>query len=227
MICDRCQYPCGQQDQYCMNCGASLKTAEKKGRHWVPLLIMAVLMLCCTALFYAVPMKKTEPAVTQTSRETPWFSLKENVLYFDESKYTGGEQLTIPASINGSDVVSISADCFADCEGLTAVFLPNTLEAIGENAFRNCTALRGMEIPESVTFIGRGAFSGCSALEAICATNELRHIGSGAFDGCSRLRYVYFLGNFRDWAALYQDFIDPTVVISCENGNYFQSGDPC
>lgn len=221
MICNRCQQPCDPQGKLCPNCGAPLK----KGRHWVPLLIMAVLVVCCTALFYAIPLDTAEPE-SLSSADMPWFSLKEGVLHFDESRYSGSSQLTVPATINGSEVIAIGEGCFRDCESLTAIFLPETLDAIGEDAFRNCTALRGMEIPESVTFIGKSAFSDCSALEAICVSNELQHIGTGAFDGCSGLRYVYFLGNFPEWTALYQGFIAPTVVISCEDGNFYQSGEP-
>ena len=226
MICDRCQQPCDPQGNFCPNCGAPLQPPQKKGRHWVPMLIMAVLVLCCTALFYAVPIEADETTAGMTGTDMPWFALEKGVLYFDESKYTGGSQLTVPATINGSEVVAIGEGCFRDCETLTAIFLPETLEAIGEDAFRNCAGLRGMEIPESVAFIGKGAFSDCSALEAVCISNKLRHIGAGTFDGCSGLRYIYFLGNFPEWAALYQDFIDPTVVISCEDGKFFHDGTP-
>lgn len=222
MICNRCQQACDPQGKFCPNCGAPLK----KGRHWVPLLIMAVLVVCCTALFYAIPLETDDPAASLSSADMPWFSLETGVLHFDESRYSGNSQLTVPATINDAEVVAIGEGCFRDCESLTAIFLPETLEAIGEDAFWNCTALRGIEIPESVAFIGKSAFSDCSALEAICISNELRYIGTGAFDGCSSLSYVYFLGNFPEWTALYQGFIAPTVVISCEDGNFYQSGDP-
>ena len=196
---------------------------EKRGRHWVPLLIMAVLVLCCTALFYAVPMETAEPA---TSEDLPWFSVLDGVLYFDESRYSGDGPLTVPDKIGETVVTAIGAGCFRDCGTLTEIHLPDTLEAIGEEAFRGCTGLRGMKIPESVVFVGKGSFSDCSALEAICISNKLQHFGSNALSGCNQLRYVYFLGKFQEWVPLYRDFIDPTVVISCEDGNFYQSGDP-
>lgn len=198
---------------------------EKKGRHRVPLLIMTVLALCCTALFYAVPMGKAEPAVNLYSEEMPWFSLADGILYFDGTKYTGGSQLTVPSQIGGADVTAIGDGCFRDCETLTAVYLPDTLKAVGEYAFSGCTALRAMDVPESVAFIGKGAFSNCTALEAVCIPGQMQHIGANAFDGCSCLRYVYFLGNFQDWTGLYRDFMDPDVVISCEDGKFYQGGE--
>lgn len=198
-------------------------TPERKGRHWVPLLLMAVLVLCCTALFYAIPLQREEPAI---SADMPWFSVQEGILYFDEAKYTGSSQLTVPEKVNNIPVIAIGDGCFEDCTTLTAILLPNTLEAIGEEAFRGCTSLRGMEIPASVAFVGKGAFSGCSVLEAVCFSNNMRHIGADALAGCTGLRYIYFLGNFQEWTGLYPDFIGPTVIISCKDGKFFQDGSP-
>ena len=223
MYCNHCQMPCKEHDQYCANCGAPLQPAQKKGRHWVPMLIMAILVLCCTALYYAIPLEPAEPAVRVTSKEMPWFSAEKGILYFDESKYTGGNQLTVPNRIEGTEITAISDECFRDCEELTAIILPDALQAIGEGAFQDCTALRGMEIPESVAFIGKGAFSGCTALEAVCISNKLQHIGADSFDGCSSLRFIYFLGKNQEWTALYRGFLDPNVVISCEDGKFYQS----
>lgn len=225
MHCNHCQMPCGENDQFCASCGAVLKPAKKRGRHWVPLLIMAVLVLCCTALFYAIPLETAEPA-RLTGKEMPWFSVEKGILYFDESQYTGGSQLTVPSSIVGADVTAISDGCFRGCEELTAIVLPDTLKAIGEEAFQGCTALRGLEIPESVAFIGKSAFSGCTALEAVCISNKLQQIGTDSFDGCTGLRFVYFLGKYQEWTALYRDFPDSNVVISCEDGKFSQAESP-
>lgn len=196
--------------------------AENKGRHWVPLLIMLILTLCCTALFYAVPMETT---MEISSQESPWFSVTNGILYFDKSKYTGSSELTVPDKIDGAVITAISEGCFRDCGELTEIHLPDTLNAIGEEAFSGCTGLRGIEVPASVVFVGKGAFSGCSALEAACISNNLQHIGTGAFDGCTNFHYVYFLGDFREWTTLYRDFIGPKVVISCDDGKFYQSGD--
>ena len=195
--------------------------AEKKGSHWVPLLIMAVLVLCCTVLFYVVPMKDAALPEQLSSAEMPWFSLENGILYFDASRYTGSNQLTVPSTIEGADVMAIGDGCFRDCGELTAIFLPESLKAIGEEAFRNCTALRGIQIPESVAFIGKNAFSNCSALEAIRISNKMKHIAIDAFDGCSNLCYVYFLGKQQEWTGLYQGFLEPNVLISCEDGNFY------
>ena len=226
MYCNHCHYPRSETDQFCINCGAQLAPAEKKGRHWVPLLIMAILMLCCTALFYVIPMEDTATVKSSTHSETPWFTLENGVLYFDESKYTGGQELTVPSQIAGMDVVAIGDSCFENCNALTAIYLPDGLKAIGEEAFAGCTSLRGIEIPESVAFLGAGAFDGCFSLEAVCIYNQLQHLGADIFEDCNGLRYVYFLGSFQEWTAIYQDFMDPSVIISCDDGRFYPNGNP-
>lgn len=226
MYCNCCHCPCSETDRFCINCGAPLGSVEKKGRHWVPLLIMAVLFFCCTALFYAIPMEDTPSTKSIASYETPWFSLENGVLSFDQSKYTGSPELTVPAQIGGMEVVAIGDGCFENCGALTAIHLPDGLKAIGEEAFEDCAGLRGMKIPESVAFLGEGAFDGCSSLEAVCISNQTQHLGDNVFNDCTSLRYVYFLGNFQEWTGIYQDFIDPSVIISCEDGKFHPSGDP-
>jgi hypothetical protein len=67
----------------------------------------------------------------------------------------------------GSNVTSIMAYAFEDCESLEQVTLPNGLTYIGECAFENCTSLKRITIPESVTSINCSAFKGCKSLTEI------------------------------------------------------------
>lgn len=229
MICPHCHGACEEQDRFCSHCGTPLNvpTPEKKGHHWVPILIMVLLVCFSTGLFFAFPGENSaSPAGSISSASEPWFYLKGEILFFDESKYTGGSELTVPETIGGTAVVSIGEGCFENCTGLTTVYLPETLEAIGEDAFRGCTSLRGIYIPESVAIIGKNAFSGCSALEAVCLSDRIMSIGTGAFSNCNKLHYIYFLGYFEVWSELYGEFITPYTVIFCNDGSFYQGGNP-
>lgn len=229
MLCPYCNYECGEQDRFCSHCGAPLTAPvqEKEGRHWVPILIMVLLLSIGTGLFFALPYGSTAPDTNGFSTgDMPWFRLDDGVLYFSEAYYDGGSELRIPESIGGITVTALSEGCFENCTGLTAVILPPSLQAIGEDAFRGCTALRGIEIPESVRIIGSGAFYDCSALEAVCGYSGIQSIGSEAFDGCSKLNYIYFIGDFEVWTGLYSEFITPYTVVFCEDGSFYQGGDP-
>ena len=196
----------------------------KKGRHWVPILIMALIFSFGTALFFILP--GTPAPVVDAADAAPWFRIEEGVLYFDETAYTGGTELTVPETVNEITVTALADSCFENCAELTSVTLPQTLLAIGENAFRDCAALRGIEIPESVVFIGEGAFSGCSSMEAVCVYGSLKHVGSGAFTGCSKLFYIYYSGFFQDWNALYGEFINPYTTVFAEDGTFYQGKRP-
>ena len=228
MFCPNCNTPCDDQIPHCMNCGCPLTVAEipRKGRHWVPILVMVILVCFCTSLFFLMPGTSGFSSKNLISSDMPWFTLDDGVLHFRESYYNGSAELVIPETISGMTVTAISQDCFKDCTYLTAVHLPDTLEAIGEGAFRGCNGLRGISIPESVSFIGRNAFSDCSALEAVQLFDQLKHIGSGTFDYCNHLHYIFFSGDFQVWAELYEGIIPPNATICCANGNFDSEGNP-
>lgn len=227
MICPNCNYPCGEPDQYCTNCCSPLKAPERKGRHWVPILAMVLLSVIGIMLFFALPGDSGSAFnMVVSDPEMLWFSVEGGVLSFDAAQYTGGSELEVPSSIGGMTVTTLAEGCFTECTELTAVYLPETLLAIGEDAFRGCTGLRGMEVPESVRFIGERAFASCTALEAVSISDSIQTIGDHAFSDCHKLRYIYFLGDYEVWAELYDGFITPNTAIFCENGSYYQGGDP-
>ncbi len=87
-------------------------------------------------------------------------------------------------------VLGIKDNAFADCFGITKIYLLDGLIHIGDGAFANCTGLTSIEIPQTVTYIGADAFSGCSAIEQIVLNEGLLEIGSGAFRGCSSLKEI-------------------------------------
>lgn len=229
MLCPYCNSACEEQDRFCSHCGAPLvpPAQEKKGRHWVPVLIMALLITFGTGLFFALPYGSNAPGANGFSTgDMPWFMLDDGVLYFSEAYYDGGSELTVPESIGGVTVTALAEGCFENCTGLTGIFLPESLNSIGKDAFRGCTALRGIYIPESVTVIGEGAFYGCSALEAVGCYDGILSIGSEAFAGCNKLFYIYFVGNYEVWTGLYSEFISPYTTVFCEDGSFYQGGDP-
>ncbi len=226
MICPICGNDYRGQSPFCPVCDSPLSDVpyRKKGRHWVPILIMALIFAFGTGLFFLLP--GTPAPATDAAQAVPWFRIEDGILHFEETGYTGGSELVIPESIDGMTVTALAEGCFENCTGLTSVTLPQTLLAIGEDAFRGCTALRGIEIPESVVFIGKGAFSGCSSLEAVCVYDNLKRIGTGAFSGCSKLFYIYYSGYFRDWDALYGEFINPYTTVISQDGTFYQGNRP-
>ena len=228
LFCPHCNNLCEAHDRFCSHCGAPLvSTGPQKGRHWVPVLIMVILCAFGTGLFFAFPSRVLPaPAVNEAVTENSWFYVDNGVLYFEESRYSGGSELTIPDKLFGQTIIGIGESCFENCAELTAINLPASLQTIGNNAFRGCTSLRGIKIPESVQSIGSGAFADCSALEAISINSTVRIIETGVFSGCNKLMYIYYDGIYEDWTKLYPEFINPYATVFCKDGSFFQGGIP-
>ena len=223
MYCPHCGAQCHDEDRFCYLCGAMLQSAKpKKGSRWIPALLLVLMSVAGLIAFFATSGNQTP---IHAEGNSPWFYVKNGVLYFEEHRYTGGSELTVPSEIAGQTVLALSEDCFANCTELTTVYLPDTLASIGDGAFSGCTALRGIFIPASINVIGEEAFYECTALEAVCIHNSINDIREDAFDQCNRLTYIFFLGTQKEWSSLYGEFINPYTGVFCEDGSFYQGGD--
>lgn len=192
---------------------ASVPQQAPKGRLWPPILALCVMICIGLAAFFLLP-KATAPARS-------CFSVENGVLYFDTTLYTGGEELTVPAAVDGMTVTAISENCFADCDNLTAIILPDTVTVIGDNAFAGCDSLRGIYLPEGLLSIGIGALSNCPALEAVYFPGSLSEIGTGCLDGCNGLRYILYGGTYSQWRRLYDGTFRSGVELHTSDGTFY------
>ena len=64
--------------------------------------------------------------------------------------------------LSNTKVTSIGQYAFNDCNRLTGISLPNTLQTINESAFHGCSSLASFSVPGSVTTIGSMVFDYCS-----------------------------------------------------------------
>lgn len=232
MFCPNCSTLCPDSQRFCTRCGTDLhpelgevlipKVPRKRRFRWIPIVLAVLLALSAigTGLFFL--LRGLQPRQVKDG----WFTLKDGILYFDESQYIGGSELTVPSEINGEPVLSLGEGCFAGCDTISTVILPDTLMNIGSGSFENCTALRGIYIPESVTVISSGAFRGCTALEAIHIPTSVSAIGAGAFDDCNKLHYIFYPGSIDEWDLLYDEFITPYTGVFCDEGSFYHGGDP-
>ena len=93
-------------------------------------------------------------------------------------------------------MTSIGTQAFWDCDGLTALTLPESLISIGYKAFASCNQLSQIRIHHNVTSIGYGAFEDCTALQSIyCLHTEeqLQNICEGQISGTFSSARVYTL----------------------------------
>ena len=64
----------------------------------------------------------------------------------------------IPEEINGYPVTALGKNCFAQCDAMTEVIIPDTVTDLGDYAFFGCSSLTEITIPASVTAIGDYVF---------------------------------------------------------------------
>ncbi len=119
------------------------------------------------------------------------FSLINNDTEYEVIDYIGtATEVIIPDTYNGKLVTSIGNSAFYNCDSLTSIVIPNSVEAIGYGAFSSCDRLTSITIGNSVTNIGYEAFSHCYNLTSIVIPNSVEAIGEFAFSDCYSLTSI-------------------------------------
>ena len=119
-------------------------------------------------------------------------------------------ELRIPAEINGYPVVGIADSAFAirqeapeakageerpaelifvtekipvreAGEAVKRIYLPDSIQVIGESAFHGCTALERLSLPAGLQEISERMLDSCEALEQLTLPDGIRIIGGYAF----------------------------------------------
>ena len=90
---------------------------------------------------------------------------------------------------NGDDS---SKGIFEGCSSLIEVFIPSSLNKIGNHTFKISQSLKkiNFENPSSLTFIGQQAFEHCESLTELPTFSSVTFIGNHAFQGCYSLAQI-------------------------------------
>lgn len=91
--------------------------------------------------------------------------------------------------------ITIAAEAFFEEFGrssFTKIYMPDSVQYIGNSAFENCVKLCEINIPESVINMGKNVFKQCYELETIAFPGSLSVIPVGVCNSCSKLKQVYF-----------------------------------
>ena len=111
-----------------------------------------------------------------------------------DQKYSGSIVIPPSININGKTlpVIRVTYDAFRDCNELTSVSLPNSIESILNNAFEGCTNLVSIPFPSELKGIGYRAFKGCTKLESIALPEGFTGLSGEAFMNCISLKKIVF-----------------------------------
>lgn len=97
---------------------------------------------------------------------------------------------SIPEIRNGYSVTAIADGAFANCNLISKLDIPNTINSIGQNAFAGCTSLKEVKISNRIDKLSNGVFMGCTLLESVDIPDSVKTIESYAFYNCSSLKDV-------------------------------------
>ncbi len=110
--------------------------------------------------------------------------------YADNSITTANIPETVNYNGTNYRVVFIAYGAFANCNRLTSVNIPNSVEEFGNNVFANCSALTSVTIGEGILSIPDNFFDDCTMLETVTLGSNVNFIGSGAFGNSELLQNV-------------------------------------
>lgn len=84
----------------------------------------------------------------------------------------------------------IGKELFKNCEKLTKITLPDTIEKIAQQSFFNCKNLQEINIPANVKIIGTASFCGCEILKTVILQEGLKEIKAFAFAHCPNIKTI-------------------------------------
>ncbi len=122
--------------------------------------------------------------------------LPSDIAWIGEAPPWDAYRADIKQVLIASGVTHVGSTAFACCPHLSYVFIPASVESIGENAFYGGLALQQVLFGSygSLTEIAGGAFKYCLSLEKIQLPSSLVTIHGTAFDGTA-LTSLYLPGN--------------------------------
>ncbi|MBR2975190.1 MAG: leucine-rich repeat domain-containing protein, partial [Clostridia bacterium] len=109
------------------------------------------------------------------------------------TEYNGTEsQVFIPQTNNGVYVTTIAPNVFADNNNVSSVYVPSTVQVIGDYAFYNCEYLETINVESTIKSIGKFAFAGCKRLVSDLDLSGLTAVQQNTFASCKALTNVVF-----------------------------------
>lgn len=135
-------------------------------------------------------------------------------------KYVGDEKVVeIPSEYKGLPVVAIDSYAFSGRDNLETIYIPESVETIGQYAFFRCNKLLDATIP-GVKSLGENAFAGCEYLTYIYIPASLESIGNGAFSDCKRIAEIHVAEENAKYYVTDNCLIETetkTLVLGCKN----------
>lgn len=115
---------------------------------------------------------------------------------WDGNSETEAADLTVPAVLNGKNVVRIGNEAFCGdklpyCRNyIKKITIPEGVTGIGNTAFGGCQKLEEVVLPEGITMIEHAAFKNCSKLNRLIFPESLVSMEFDMISGCESLTEI-------------------------------------
>lgn len=102
------------------------------------------------------------------------------------------------------DVVKIHKEAFKE-NGLEAIYIPDSVNEIGDDSFMFCENLTNIRLPKRLERINDGVFNGCYSLKALIIPDSVVSIGNNSLarTGFETLKLPEKLAEISEWAFEY------------------------
>ena len=118
------------------------------------------------------------------------YNIYEGGAYITDCDESATGSITIPDTLGGYPVVGVDPWAFQDCDTITEIHLPDSVNYIGINAFAYCDNLTTVTMSNNVTVIGEGAFAGCTSLTGFDIPDNITTIENSTFYCCGSLTEI-------------------------------------
>lgn len=112
------------------------------------------------------------------------------VVGINNHAFLGCQGITSVYIPNSVGIGGISNEAFSNCENLETVIMEDSVKFTGQYCFQNCEKLISVTLPSLLTSIPSGCFLNCWSLTTLTIPNSVTSIGDFAFDGCVSLTTV-------------------------------------
>lgn len=94
--------------------------------------------------------------------------------------------------IENTHIEIIDKYAFTNCNSLTYIIFPQSINRIEEGAFENCEMLNNIILPNNLTIITKNSFKACKSLTFITIPSNVNTIENNAFQECFNIKHIDF-----------------------------------
>lgn len=154
---------------------------------------------------------------------TPTITINNAPVEIHEHAFDGCEMVSIDF---GNNARAIKGNAFTYCTHLQSVYIPESVEIIGDSTFLGCINLLDIYLPQSLTNMPHSMCRGCIRLRDITIPSTLTNISEYALFECRALQNLVLLNPIPPTTSsnsFYQCNANAIVTVPCGSAELYSS----